>query len=108
MAHIDAGRAERRIVGLGCPACGGTLELREGDTVTQCPFCGTSFLLNIPGNVPRYSAVRRLGQDEAWAVVSRELLDRLPWPFRRARMVDALLVYAPFWVVTGRAIGLYA
>jgi hypothetical protein len=110
---------ERRVVGLSCPACGGTLDLREGATVERCPFCDTPLLLNVPGNVPRYSAVRRLDEPEAWLVVERWLQSRLeehqvwrgaswrlPWPFDRAQMEEALLVYAPFWVVSGRAAGL--
>ena len=109
---------ERRVVGLSCPACGGTLDLREGATVERCPFCDTPLLLNVPGNVPRYSAVRRLDESKAWLAVERWLQSRLeehqvwrgasrrlPWPFDRARMEEALLVYAPFWVVSGRQPG---
>jgi predicted RNA-binding Zn-ribbon protein involved in translation (DUF1610 family) len=119
MAKSDARQTERRIVGLSCPACGGTLDLREGATVEQCSFCGTPLLLNIPGNVPGYSAVRRLDEDEAWWVVTRWLLSHLeehvswrlvsrwlPWLFERARMEETLLVYAPFWVMTGQVAGL--
>ena len=110
---------ERRVVGLSCPACGGTLDLREGATVERCPFCDTSLLLNVPGNVPRYSAVRHLDEPDAWLAVERWLQSRLeehqvwrgvsrrlPWLFDRAHMEEALLVYAPFWVVSGRASGL--
>jgi predicted RNA-binding Zn-ribbon protein involved in translation (DUF1610 family) len=119
MERSDEGQIDRRIVGLNCPACGGTLDLREGATIELCPFCGTPLLLNIPGNVPSYSAVRHLDETEAWLVVERWLLSRLeeraswritsrclPSLFEDAQMEEALLVYAPFWVVTGQAIGL--
>jgi hypothetical protein len=119
MVRHDRGHVERRIVGLNCPACGGTLDLREGATIERCPFCGTPLLLNIPGNVPSYSAVRHLDETEAWLIVERWLQSRLeerkswrvasrwlPWLFERAQIEEALLVYAPFWVVTGQAVGL--
>jgi hypothetical protein len=121
VASGEGGRSGRRVVGLSCPACGGTLDLREGATVERCPFCDTPLLLNVPGNVPRYSAARRLDESEGWLVVERWLQSRLeehvvwrgvsrclPWPFERAQMEEALLVYAPFWVVTGQAAGLFA
>jgi predicted RNA-binding Zn-ribbon protein involved in translation (DUF1610 family) len=119
MASGSEAQVERRVVGLSCPACGGTLDLREGTTVERCPFCDTPLLLNVPGNVACYSAVRRLDGSEAWLAVERWLQSRLeehpvwksacprlPWLFDRARMEEALLVYAPFWVVTGQAAGL--
>jgi len=119
MARREERHVERSIVGLNCPACGGTLDLQEGTAVERCPSCGTPLLLNIPGNVPGYSAVWHVDETEAWVAVERWLQSRLeereawrvtsralPWLFRDARMEEALLVYAPFWVVTGQAFGL--
>lgn len=109
MTKSNQARVNRKIVGLNCPACGGTLELQEGKAVQQCPFCNTALLVNIPGNVPSFSAVRRLDERDAWRVTKRWLSSklRLPWFFKRARMEEALLLYAPFWVTSGRAVGLF-
>ena len=71
-------RAAERTIALRCPACGGGLALPAGATVERCPSCDTALLLNVPGNVPRLSAVRRLNARDAWGAVRRWLRAELP------------------------------
>jgi hypothetical protein len=49
-----------------------------------------------------------MDEASAWKVVRIWLRKQLPWPFRWGKRQESLLFYAPFWLVAGRSVGVFA
>lgn len=94
---------------LGCPSCGGTLSLAEGQRVVACRYCGGESLALIPGAVPRYAVALGVSREAALAA-AQKLLARpsLPQALReRARIQEVSLCYVPFYEFTGTRLGTF-
>lgn len=84
---------------LGCPSCGGTLSLAEGERIVVCRYCGSRNLVLVPGATPRYVLSLGVSREEA-AASARAALQRsgVPRELReRVRFKDILLCYIPFY-----------
>jgi DNA-directed RNA polymerase subunit RPC12/RpoP len=84
---------------LGCPSCGGTLSLAEGERIVVCRYCGSRNLVLVPGATPRYVLSLGVSREEA-AASARAALQRsgVPRVLReRVRFKDILLCYIPFY-----------
>ncbi len=90
-------------VALKCPSCAGPLSVREGDTHTVCPSCGSSLLMS--GAVRRYVLPENVGGTAALRSVRRELEkgDRKLLPSTRVK--HPMLYYVPFWHCTAQVNG---
>ncbi len=94
---------------LGCPSCGGTLSLAEGQRVVSCRYCSAESLVLIPGAVPRYVVTLRVPR-EAARDIAQQFLRRpvLPQAVRqRGRIQDVSLCYVPFYEFTGTRLGTF-
>lgn len=94
---------------LGCPSCGGTLSLAEGQRLVSCPYCGGESLVLIPGAVPRYAVAQGISREEARETAQRLLAGpRLPRALReRGRVQEVSLCYVPFYEFTGTRLGTF-
>ncbi|HSB81273.1 MAG TPA: hypothetical protein VLM91_21030 [Candidatus Methylomirabilis sp.] len=94
---------------LGCPSCGGTLSLAEGQRLVACQYCGGESLVSVPGAVPRYAVMQGVSQEEARAAAQRLLVTPgLPRGLReRGRIQDVSLCYVPFYEFTGTRLGTF-
>ncbi|MCX5736379.1 MAG: hypothetical protein NTW68_19020 [candidate division NC10 bacterium] len=84
---------------LGCPSCGGTLSLAEGERIVACRYCGSRSLVLVPDATPRYVLSLGVSRDEA-AAAAQAALQRsgVPRVLReRVRFKDILLCYIPFY-----------
>jgi hypothetical protein len=92
---------------LGCPACGGTLSLAEGQRVVICRYCGGGSLALTPGAIPRYVITLGVSR-EAALTAAQKFLTRpmLPQGLRaHGRIQEISLCYAPFYEFTGTRLG---
>jgi predicted RNA-binding Zn-ribbon protein involved in translation (DUF1610 family) len=97
---------EKQIIhGLNCPECGGTLEIEEGRTVVNCPFCGISSLLTGEKGVLHLQVKPDVGQEQVKAVVRRffRRWDRDPELEQEATIQECFVAYLPYWRVSMRA-----
>jgi len=92
---------------LGCPSCGGTLSLAEGQRIVACQYCGGESLVLIPGAVPRVVVALGIKQEEARAAAQTFLRGpSLPRVVReRGCIQDVSLCYVPFYEFTGVRLG---
>ncbi len=92
---------------LGCPSCGGSMALAEGQRLVACRYCGRQALAVVSEAVPRY--VVALGVDRpAAGAAARDALRAGALPARIRRGAIALewtLCYVPFYEVTGVRVG---
>ncbi len=94
---------------LGCPSCGGTLTVAEGQRTIRCAYCGGEHLVLVPGAVPRYAVSPEIDREGARAaaeqVLRRPVLPRALR--RRGRIQEVALCYAPFYEFTGTRVGTF-
>lgn len=97
------------LIHLGCPSCGGTLSLAEGQRVVLCRYCSAESLVLIPGAVPRYVVSLRVPQEAAREIAQQFLRGpALPRAVRqRGRIQDVSLCYVPFYEFTGTRLGTF-
>jgi len=94
---------------VGCPSCGGTLSLAEGQRLVTCRYCGGRHLALIPDAVPRYAVHVAVAAEEARRI-AQDFLRRPGRPRavrERGRIQDVRLSYVPFYEVGGTRIGTF-
>ena len=99
--------AEPAVRALGCPHCGGALEISEGAALVRCSYCGGAFLARTRGGTIRFLAPARVAPEIAERTV-RELLRAPERPSdlaTRATRVATELFYVPFWRFRATFIG---
>ncbi len=94
---------------LGCPSCGGTLSLADGQRLVGCRYCGGESLVQIPGAIPRYAVASGIAREAARAAAQQFLTGpALPRALReRGRVQDVSLCYVPFYEFTGTRLGTF-
>ena len=97
------------LIHLGCPSCGGTLSLGEGQRVVSCRYCGAESLVLIPGAIPRYVVALGIDREAARTAAQRFLTkSALPRALREhGRIQDIWLCYVPFYEFTGTRLGTF-
>lgn len=99
--------ADRILRGVNCPACGGSLEIKEGACSTNCKFCGTP--LRVKGDrgiskyyVPiKYSGEQNVEKARTWMGG----FDKASGLAKEAKFVEVFPVFVPFWRVNTMAVG---
>jgi len=97
------------LIHLGCPSCGGTLTLSEGERIVPCRYCGGRHLVLVPGAAPRYVVGLVVSRDEARATAQAALQrPGVPRVLREnARFQDVVLCYVPFYESTAVRLGTF-
>lgn len=95
--------AEPPFVTLKCPACGGALSLREGETHTSCPSCDSSVLLT--GAVGNYVLPSEVGSTQALRAVRKAMESGWKDSAGRSRVSRPRLFYVPFWHISAQVQG---
>ncbi len=95
------------LIHLGCPACGGTLSVAEGQRVCDCRYCGGKSLVLAPNAVPRYVVGEAIDREGAVAAARRALRHpEAPKPVQERTRFDTLaLCYIPFYEATAIRLG---
>ena len=92
---------------LGCPSCGGTLSLAEGQRVVTCRYCGGESLALIADAVPRYVLPLSITREAALSAAQRFLSGPALPQAVHARIQDVSLCYVPFYEFTGTRLGTF-
>ena len=92
---------------LGCPSCGGTLSLAEGQRVVTCRYCGGESLALIADPVPRYVLALGVTREAALGTAQRFLSGPTLPQALHARIQDLSLCYVPFYEFTGTRLGTF-
>ena len=99
--------SERILRGVGCPACGGSLEIVEGTILLKCGFCGTSLLVKGDRGIPRYYVPLKYTKEQILPKVQKWLsgFNKASDLKRQAKFADVFSVYVPFWRVRAKVVG---
>ena len=106
--RLVAERARPRIHGLGCPNCGGNLDLAVGLRVVECPFCATVLLATNEIGIRRFTVEARVDSVTARDAVRKWLargFSKDPRLRREARVGEAFLCFVPFYRVQADCLG---
>ncbi len=99
-AHTTSGSPTARTgftIAVGCPGCGGELELQDDFFVLRCSHCTSALRITMPEQPPAYLVKGRKAQHEVRFAVDRHLkehgeaLTSLDLMFKR--------IYYPYWKV---------
>ncbi len=82
---------------VGCPGCGGALEIDSDFFVTKCSHCGTPLRLLLPDTPPAYLLPNKLSRQEARFKIDRQLKS-LGLPLTGQALVYKNLYY-PYWKI---------
>lgn len=82
---------------VGCPGCGGEIEIDADFFVTKCSHCGSPLRLILPDTPPAYLIPGKLSKSEARFKIDRELKS-LNLPLTGQSLVYKQIYY-PYWKV---------
>ncbi len=94
-------------VGLSCPACGGAVNVQEGESVLNCQYCGSTLFIEGDQGVQTIAFKNKITKESATAasqgwwkkgLKARDLK-------RTGRMIEVYPIYIPFWSTTARVAG---
>jgi ribosomal protein S27E len=96
-------------IAVHCPGCGSGIDFVEGVTTVACAHCGMSHIIFGTGGIKRFYIPRRASRSAAVASVKKLVEKSLADEGQRmaVRMIDAKLVYVPFFRVKLRGGGWY-
>ncbi len=84
-------------ISVGCPGCGGRLELQENFFVLTCPHCGSTLRITMPEIPPAYMIPARKSRREIRFTIDRHLKqENLPLT---ASDIQYRHIYFPYWKV---------
>ncbi len=82
---------------VGCPGCGGRLEINSNFFVTSCTHCGTPLRLVLPETTPAYILPNKLAQQETRFKIDRYLKSKgLPLTGSSLHFKQ---IYYPYWKI---------
>jgi hypothetical protein len=94
-------------VGLNCPACGGAVNVQEGESVLNCQYCGSTLFIQGDKGVQTIAFKNKVTKDSAiqasqvwWkkGLKARDLK-------RTGKIIEVYPIYIPFWSTTARVAG---
>ena len=99
--------AEKTIIGINCPSCGGSLEISEGTIWLRCSFCGMPLLVHGDSGIRRCYVPMKHSREQVLARVKTwfQKFDKARDLQKTAAFTEVFPVYVPFWQVTGKVIG---
>ena len=92
---------------VACPACGGSLGVRDGERSVRCEYCGTPLVVTDPAGVRAFAMDPRITDGKARLAALHYLAEQTKGRIRarHASIVDLRLVHVPFWRLHGRLVG---
>lgn len=98
---------EEVIKGLMCPGCGGSVEIKEGNNVLKCPYCGMSLMVMGDEGVLQYHVKSNIDRDRVKAEAQRWFgkFDKDRKLKSDAQFTDVFLIHIPFWRAMGKVCG---
>lgn len=94
-------------VGMNCPACGGAIDLREGENVVICKYCGSTLFVEGDSGVYTIAFKNKMNRDsvvsasQAWWTHGLKARDLK----KSGKILECYPIYLPFWSVTTRTAG---
>ncbi len=95
------------IKGLNCPNCGGVLQVIEGETLVECPYCGLRSILVGDRGVHQLQIRERINQEiaEELALAFLDGKVSIASDLRtQAQITESRLIFTPFWVCWRRVL----
>jgi DNA-directed RNA polymerase subunit RPC12/RpoP len=98
---------EEVIKGLMCPSCGGSVEIREGNNVLKCPYCGTALMVMGDEGMLQYHVKSNTDRESTKAEAVRWFgkFDKDRKLKAEAQFIDVFLIHIPFWRSMGKVCG---
>lgn len=105
----DTSSVDSFTIAVQCPGCGSGIDFVEGATIVACAHCGMSHFIFGAGGIKRFYIPRRASRTQAVASVKKLVEKSLADEGQRmaVRMIDAKLIYVPFFRVKMRGGGWY-
>ena len=99
--------ADRIIKGVGCPACGGSLEIAEGARLVSCKYCNAALLAKGEHGVQKFYVLMENTKDKMNAKIQKWFgeFDKAQDLRSMAKMTELFPVYVPFWRITSQVVG---
>ncbi len=95
------------ITGLSCPICSGTLAVREGQRLVNCPYCHNCSYVKGERGIARYQVARSVDRDAAAQAVRgfwggfNKAMDLS----QKAKITELFLAYLPYWRAQAKVAG---
>jgi ribosomal protein L37AE/L43A len=95
------------IAGVGCPSCGGSLEMRDGVSVMKCTFCGTTLMVKGAWGAQKFFVKNEAKKADAESSLRKwwKKFKIAPDLKKIGKIKDMFLVYIPFYRVTADVVG---
>lgn len=93
------------IKGLNCPECGGVLQIIEGETLVECPYCGLRSILSGDRGIHQLQIRERINREIAANIAIEFLSGKIQIAQdlkTRAYITESRLIFTPFWVTWQR------
>lgn len=100
-------KTERIIRGVGCPACGGSLEIAEGSRILNCKYCNTALLARGEHGVTKFYVPLKSEKEE----ITKKILkwftgfDKARDLKTASKFTELFPVYIPFWRINSQVVG---
>jgi len=101
-------RKEKVIKGIVCPSCSGELDIKEGLHSFNCKYCGTLLVVKGESGTLKYYVPKKVKREDAIAKAYNWLgsgLAKARGLKTGSKIVEAFLVYIPYWRVNADVVG---
>ncbi len=100
-------KGEEESFGAGCPECGGSLSLYEGQRSIRCPYCRSALLVTRPRGFRSYILRPRITEGKARLEALRYISEMTNGKVRgrHSSVFDLKLINVPFWRMRGMMAG---
>ena len=94
-------------VGLNCPACGGAVNVQEGESVLNCQYCGSTLFIEGDQGIQTIAFKNKVTKESAitasqcWWKTGLKARDLK----RTGKIIEVYPIYLPFWSTTARVAG---
>ncbi len=99
--------SDRLSVGLNCPSCGGAISVTEGESTTNCRYCGSTLYIEGDNGVGTVVFKNKLDRDAA--IKATQVWWRKGFKARDLKNVGTITevypIYLPFWSIGTRVAG---
>jgi hypothetical protein len=93
--------------GVGCPSCGGSLDIQEGTTLLECSFCQTSLMVLGDRGIKRFYVPIRVSKEQLFKKIQTwfQGINKARDLRTEGKIAEVFPIYVPFWRVQAKVIG---